>query len=652
MSDKFPPQPPPGVYRPPPIPPKSIPNHYNHPPHQQIYQGPPPTNIYHAPPNSMLGTVAYGQPRPIQPPSSSSSYTGAASSISAHLAMSQQLYNHQYMQPQYNVHQTQAHPPGFYPSNTTPVVTTRAIPAHSNWASPCPPMPTPIPMSIPHQQPLGHACPPMPAPAPTPPSHAYVAPPRGFSTLPSTSIASSSSSSSSSKGGAATTSSAATASSGTVSAPIYVAPPIGIGSKKARIAMENAQMTSGDYESLVTSYAPPPKRTRLEEFGEKKKDKESKLKVKRGGKAAKVVASPVKATAAASKDVGGGLSAAMTSLNGDRAARFEREGQELKGNSNKFASDENIQKHYKKVERVLHVSDGHLTEEQLKKLRVKGTCTSLEKEFTRIAMAPNPATVRPPHILVKSLAMLRNKWENALSEGYDSKQLIKEYMWTQLKSVRSDLTVQGVNDQLTVDVYEFHARVSLQVGNLNEYNQCQTMLKHLYASGLKGCENEFLAYRVLYYVYLHSSDTYNGGSADLAHLLAILPQGAREDSAVKHALEVRCAAQSFNYHQLARLYPLTPHLGKCILDLMRSSWQIGTMQRICKAYAPSIPYDFAVKELGFDLVTEKKKAKKFLRKAGAVYTQAQPGQAGTDQVMIDTKKSDIRAFDDDGADLL
>ena len=47
-----------------------------------------------------------------------------------------------------------------------------------------------------------------------------------------------------------------------------------------------------------------------------------------------------------------------------------------------------------------------------------------------------------------------------------------------------------------------------------------------------------------------------------------------------------------------------------------------------------------------------KKAKKFLRKAGAVYTQAQPGQAGTDQVMIDTKKSDIRAFDDDGADLL
>lgn len=37
---------------------------------------------------------------------------------------------------------------------------------------------------------------------------------------------------------------------------------------------------------------------------------------------------------------------------------------------------------------------------------------------------------------------------------------------------------------------------------MNEYNQCQTQLKQLYSLGFKGSEMEFIAYRILYYVYL------------------------------------------------------------------------------------------------------------------------------------------------------
>ena len=49
----------------------------------------------------------------------------------------------------------------------------------------------------------------------------------------------------------------------------------------------------------------------------------------------------------------------------------------------------------------------------------------------------------------------------------------------------------------TVETYETHARVALECEDLNEYNQCQTQLKQLYAAGLRSAadaEMEFIAY--------------------------------------------------------------------------------------------------------------------------------------------------------------
>ena len=81
---------------------------------------------------------------------------------------------------------------------------------------------------------------------------------------------------------------------------------------------------------------------------------------------------------------------------------------------------------------------------------------------------------------------------------------------------------------LTVEVYERHARVALECRDLNEYNQCQTQLKQLYSTirtkGLPVCgsEMEFTAYRILYYVYLQGNKKYQNGSSDLADIMSSL----------------------------------------------------------------------------------------------------------------------------------
>lgn len=198
---------------------------------------------------------------------------------------------------------------------------------------------------------------------------------------------------------------------------------------------------------------------------------------------------------------------------------------------------------------------------------IVGRCQKLEKKYYRLTAAPNPDLVRPPYILQKTLDLLKQKWKDERNYSY---------ICDQFKSLRQDLTVQHIQTDFTVSVYEIHARIALEKGDLGEYNQCQTQLRELYALELRGRPTEFKAYRILYFIHTRNRTGMNDVLADLT-------SAEKSEGPIRHALEARSALALGNYHRFFQLYLETPNMGAYLMDMFAPRERLAALANMCKS---------------------------------------------------------------------
>ncbi|KAI0788796.1 SAC3/GANP/Nin1/mts3/eIF-3 p25 family-domain-containing protein [Abortiporus biennis] len=224
---------------------------------------------------------------------------------------------------------------------------------------------------------------------------------------------------------------------------------------------------------------------------------------------------------------------------------------------------------------------------------IVGTSQEIFKDYLRLTSEPKPEQIRPYSVLQVTLEQLKKRWREKAN-----------YNWicSQFKSLRQDLTVQRIKNEFTVNVYEIHARMALEVGDMVEYNQCQGMLRNLYDLGISGKIEEFTAYRIL--MLLHGRNR-----SDLNLYVGQLTAKQKSHPAVVHALSVSKALALGNYHSLFDLYLNAPNMGAYIMDHFIDRERIRALLIMTKAYQ-TLPLSFIQTELAFDTTSQ---AREFLQ---------------------------------------
>ena len=265
-----------------------------------------------------------------------------------------------------------------------------------------------------------------------------------------------------------------------------------------------------------------------------------------------------------------------------------------------------------------------------------GENQNLEKPYLRLTTFPRKQDVRPLSVLQKSLQHIKARYKET-----------EDFAWSneQLKSVRQDITVQGIRNRFVLQVYETHSRILLEHGDLNEFNQCQTMIRSLTDGTFlddsslafaeshekvmskrkrkKRCQplqqtpvvaDEFGAYACLYALVQRS---WMSLKMELMRIQPIL-LAERNNDACRHALAVVDAVSSHNYRQFFRLYDSAPHMSVYLMDFMLQRVRKTAYESIVAAFRPTIGMAQIQEWLGF---LDREETMQFLKARGVVFVQ-------------------------------
>ena len=72
-------------------------------------------------------------------------------------------------------------------------------------------------------------------------------------------------------------------------------------------------------------------------------------------------------------------------------------------------------------------------------------------------------------------------------------------------------------------------------------------------------------------------------SLDINALIAELTDEMKENKAIKHALDVRSALATSNYHKFFKLYLEAPNMGAYLMDHFVERERISALKILCKS---------------------------------------------------------------------
>ncbi|EJS41336.1 YPR045C [Saccharomyces arboricola H-6] len=229
-----------------------------------------------------------------------------------------------------------------------------------------------------------------------------------------------------------------------------------------------------------------------------------------------------------------------------------------------------------------------------KKIHLVGRCQTLEKSYLRLTSEPNPDFIRPPNILQKTYRLLMEK--------YQSKAATYTYLCDQFKSMRQDLRVQMIENSFTIKVYQTHARIALENGDLGEFNQCQNRIMALFENATipKKSYSEFICYSILYSMLTEDFPS-------ISQLkLKLMDDGASEilaDEHVKMIFELSNMKLVGNYHYFMKHYSKLHKFEKFLINSFLNLEKLNFLTIICKSYN-QINLEFIKNEFNFTNIDE------------------------------------------------